>query len=109
MQITINLPNPNEKKRPARSTLVVRLLKSYGIPGKRASYYFTQYSYEYILRKCWLIDYYIGLEKPMRNKTAWLTSAIERDYSEPEAFHDWMKKKREQILNGNNEELKELV
>jgi hypothetical protein len=108
MQIIFNVKTL-DKKRPGKSTLIIRTLKNFGIRGDHALLYFTKNSGEYLLRKCWLLDYYIDINKAPRNKTAWLKSAIEHDYAEPEAFHDWFKKKREKILNGNNEDLKELV
>ena len=108
MQITINLDKLDKKKK-AKSTLVIKALKNYGIRGDLAMHYFTQNSPEWVMRKIWLLDYYIDINRAPKNKTAWLKSAIAHDYAEPEGFWEWFRRKREKILNGSNDDLKQLV
>ena len=99
MKLIINLPDISDKKPLSKATLVIRTLKNFGIRGDHALLYFTRNSAEYLMRKCWLLQYYIELDKPIKNKTAWLKRAIENDYLEPEAFNDWYKRKQNEIKN----------
>ena len=108
MQITIDLKKLDKKKK-AKSTLVIKALKNFGVRGDLARWYFTQNSPEWIMRKCWMLDYYIDIDRAPKNKTAWLKAAIKHDYVEPEGFHEWFRRKKEKILNGSNDDLKQLI
>ena len=108
MQITFNIKTLDSKPK-AKSTLIIDLLKKRGISGSLAKQMYCQYSSEYLIRKNWLLDYYHEKGLKISDNRRWLLACINNDYSEPEAFHDWFKFKRKQIMQGNNDELKELI
>ena len=110
MKLEINIKTADDKIK-APSTLIIDLLKKHGIRGDVASNIFKTNKPEYIVRKCFLFDYYS--EKNGNGKILdsmrWLQSAIRNDYTESDAFLSWYKKKREYILNNGNDDLKRLV
>ena len=108
-QLTIEILEITNKKTKAKSTLIVDLLKKRGISGIVAVDIFQQYSAEYVLRKCWLLDYMVELGLPIKHHRRWLQAAIKNDYKEPDHFLMWLKRKKEYILKDGNEDLKQLL
>jgi hypothetical protein len=109
--ITLNLHRVDNKKTKAKSTLIVDLLKNHGIPGGQAVKIFQTNRPEYIVRKCFLLDYQLEKRNPITIVDAkrWIQSAIRNDYLEPEAFNNWYKDKCEYIIKNGNDDLKRLV
>lgn len=93
----------------AKSTLIVDLLKKRGIPGSMAARMFCLNSGEYLLRKCWLLDFQIERGYPVIDKRRWLLAAIKNDYNEPDKFLEWLKRKKEYIMKNGNADLKQLI
>ena len=90
----------NGKKPLADSTIVIDALKKIGIGGKRANEIYQQYGKEYLIRKIYLYEYTLihgngKIGKPL----AWIQNAIKEDYDESDSFLDWLKNKKQTILN----------
>ena len=109
MKLELNIKTVDEKNK-SESTLIVDLLKKCGIPGNKAVKIYQQNSAEYIVRKCFLYEYY-ATEKnePILSSMKWLQHAIRNDYNEPDGFINWYKAKKEYIKNNGNGDLKQLV
>ena len=107
--ITLNLHRIDNKKTKATSTLIVDLLKNFDIPGTMAVRLFQQSGGEYLVRKCFLLEYYLYKKKPVLDKRRWLLAAINNNWNESDDFLNWYKSRREYILNNGNDDLKRLV
>ncbi len=113
--LTLNLHKVNKPKSKAKSTLIVDLLKKYNIAGTQAVRMFNQSGGEYIVRKCFLLDYF--KEKYLmkndgfgvKDERRWLIASINNDYNEPEDFLNWYKRKKDYIIANGNADLKRLV
>ena len=112
----INLPNKKvvlNKKRPlADSTIVIDALKKIGLAGDRANEIYQQYGKEYLIRKIYLYEHTVifgngKIGKPL----AWIQNAIKENYEESDQFLDWLKNKKQTILNNpdSSYELKALA
>jgi hypothetical protein len=107
--ITLNLHRVDDKKSKAKSTLVVDLLKKFDIPGTQAVRMYHQNGPEYIVRKCFLLEYHLYKKKPVLDKRRWLMACINNDWNESDEFINWYKRKKEYILNNGNDDLKQLI
>ena len=107
--LTINLHRITDKKRKAKSTLLVDLLKKRQIPGSLAARMCCAYSSEYLVRKCFLLDYYVENGLKINDTRRWIQSAITNDYNESDGFLNWFKRKKEYIMQNGNDDLKQLV
>ena len=108
-KLTLNLHRVDNRKTKAKSTLIVDLLKKFDIPGGQAVRMFHQNGHEYIVRKCYLLEYQIYSKKPIGDKKRWLMACINNDWRESDAFKEWFKVKKEYILNNGNDDLRQLL
>ena len=110
-KITFPDKSVSYKKSSSLSTIVFNIYKKIGMPGDRINELYQTNTPEYLMRKRWLLDYYKSIGKEFKKPVGWLYNAVKNDYQEPEAFHDWMKQKRESVLNDDkaSNELKTLV
>jgi hypothetical protein len=109
MKLTIDVKTLDEKSK-SNSTLIIDLLKKFGVPGGQAVKIFQQNRPEYIVRKCFLFEYYKTEQTtPILSSMKWLQHAIRNDYNEPERFNNWYKARREDILANGNADLKQLI
>ena len=111
--ITLNLHRVDNKKTKAKSTLVVGLLKKYGIPGTQAVRMYNQNGGEYIVRKCFQLDFF--KEKYLmrdgfgiKDERRWLMANINNMYDESDEFINWFENKKDYIIKTDSE-LKELL
>ena len=107
--MTLNFKVVDNVKRKATSTLIVNLLKKFDIPGSQAVRMFHQNGHEYIVRKCYLLEYQIYIKKPIGDKKRWLMACINNDWNESDAFKAWYKDKKEYIINNGNDDLRQLL
>ena len=109
---TLNLHRVDNRKSKAKSTLIVDLLKKFDIPGGQATGLYQKHGKEggeYIVRKCFLLEYWHHMKKPVGDNRRWLIAAINNDWDESDAFKDWYKRKKEYILNNGNDDMKQLL
>ena len=108
--ITLNFKVVDDKKKKRESTIIIDLLKKHGVPGGVAVNIYKTNRAEYIIRKCFLYEYYATVEnKPILSGMKWVQHAIRNDYNEPDHFNNWYKSKKEYILANGNDDLKRLV
>jgi hypothetical protein len=110
MKLELNIKTVDEKNK-SQSTLVIDLLKKFEVPGGQAVKIFRSHRSEYIVRKCFLLEYHLLNKNPITKVDAkkWIQAAIRNDYNESDAFLNWYKAKKEYILNNGNGDLKQLV
>ncbi len=84
----------------ATSSALFFCYKKRGIPGSVIKVYSDKYSYEYLARKYWLMEFKIE-QGILRSPVAWIRDNIEHEYNEPEGFWEWFKRKRETVMNGD--------
>ena len=108
-QLVINVHRVNHRVPKAKSTIVIELLKRWGIPGSMAMRLFTHFSPEYILRKAWLLEYNKDRGYPVIDDRRWLIAAIKNDYNESDDFINWLKRKKEYIIMNGSDDLKQLI
>ena len=106
--VTLNFEVIDDRKMKAKSTLIVDLLKKRGIPASMALNYYRNYGGEYLVRKTFLLDYFSEKEK-VKSEMRWLMSAISNDYNEPEHFLNWWERKKDDIVNNGNDDMKQLL
>jgi len=103
----------DKKKKKAKSTLVVDLLKRRGVSGTQAVRMFQQCGAEYLVRKCfhldWYVDKYLNSNYPVKDTRRWLIACINNNHNESDEFLDWLDRKKEYIINNGNDDLKALV
>ena len=107
--ITLNYHQVSDRKVKAKSSLVIELLKKRGIAGNIASQMFCFHSPEYLIRKCWLLDFHHSRGYTIIDDRRWLLASIRNDYNESDAFLAWLKDKKEDIIKNGNDDLKRLV
>jgi len=107
--LTINLHRVDDKKPKANSTLIVDLLKKFDIPGRQAVMMFHYNGPEYLVRKCYQLEYRMSKNLPVDDKKRWLTACINNNWSEPPGFNDWYKSKKEYVMNNGNDDLRQLL
>jgi len=107
--ITLNLHKIDYRKQKAKSTVVIDLLKRRNISGCQAAQMFVEYSPEYLVRKCFLLDFHHSRGYTIIDDRRWLLACINNDYNESDAFLAWLKDKKEDIIKNGNDDLKRLV
>ena len=107
--ITLNLHQVNDRKIKPKSSLIIELLKKRGIAGSIAARMFCYHSPEYLVRKCWLLDFHHSRGYTIIDDRRWLLASIRNDYNESDAFLAWLKDKKEDIIKNGNDDLKRLV
>ena len=108
MKLELNIKTVDEKNK-AVSTLIVDLLKKRGIPAGQAVKIWQTNRPEYIVRKCFMYDFYVEKTGNVISSMKWLQSAIRNDYNESDTFLNWYKAKKQYILENGNNDLKQLV
>jgi len=107
--LTINYKVIEERKVKAKSTLIINLLKKFDIPGSQAVRMYHQNGPEYLVRKCFLLEYHLYKKKPVLDRKRWLMAAINNDWNESEEFNNWYKHRKDDIVNNGNDDMKQLL
>ena len=108
--ITLNYHQVSDRKVKPKSSLVIDLLKKRGIAGNVAAQMLSHpYTPEYLVRKCWLLDFHHSRGYTIIDDRRWLLACINNDYNESDAFLAWLKDKKEDIIKTGNDDLKRLI
>ena len=89
ISITLNFKVVDDKKKKAVSTLIVNLLKKFDIPGGQAARMFHLNGHEYLVRKCFLLEFHLYKKKPVLDNRRWLMACINNDWNESDEFKNW--------------------
>ena len=107
--ITLNFKVVDNKKSKAKSSLIIELLKRRGIAGSQALRMFQAYGSEYLVRKNFLLDYYKNKGSYIHDDRRWIQAAIVNDYSESDDFINWLKRKKDDIIQNGGDDIKQLI
>ena len=111
--LTLNLHKIDHRKVKAKSSLVIDLLKSRGIPGGRAAAMYHINGGEYLIKKVFMLDFfmekYLHGDTQIKDTKRWLQACITNDYTETEDFNGWFKRKKEYIAQNGSSDLRQLL
>ena len=107
--ITLNFKVVDNKKSKPKSSLIIELLKRRGIAGSQALRMFQSYGPEYLVRKNFLLDYYKNKGSYIHDDRRWIQAAIVNDYSESDDFINWLKRKKDDIIQNGGDDIKQLL
>jgi len=107
--LTINYKVIEDRKVKATSTLIINLLKKFDIPGGRAAMMFHKHGAEYIVKKCFLLEYKIAEGFKVDSMMRCMQACIVNDWNESDGFNDYNKRRREYIIKNGPDDLRQLL